>query len=112
MYDLEKALYDHELIVLRVIGEWWELDLTGYQKAACVTALAEALKQLDLGQEILYLGPEEADALGDLLSAGGRLPVAAFERQHGQVRTMGPGRIEREEPWLDPVSPGFSFPSV
>ena len=105
MYDLEKALYDHELIVLRVIGEWWELDLTGYQKAACVTALAEDLKQLDLGQEILYLGPEEADALGDLLSAGGRLPVAAFERQHGQVRTMGPGRIEREEPWLDPVSP-------
>ena len=105
MYDLEKALYDHELIVLRIIGEWWELDLTGYQKAACVTALAETLSQLDLGREILYLGPEEADALGDLIAAGGRSPVAAFERQHGLVRIMGPGRIEREEPWLDPVSP-------
>ncbi|UCG25112.1 MAG: helicase-associated domain-containing protein, partial [Chloroflexota bacterium] len=68
-------------------------------------ALAETLSQLDLGREILYLGPEEADALGDLIAAGGRLPVASFERQHGPVRTMGPARIEREEPWLDPVSP-------
>jgi hypothetical protein len=105
MHDLERALYDHELIVLRVIGEWWELDLTGSQKAACVKALAAALSQLDISQEIHYLGPEEADALGDLIAAGGRMQVAAFERQHGLVRTMGPGRIEREEPWLDPVSP-------
>ena len=105
MHDLERALYDHELIILRVIGEWWELDLTGSQKAACVKALAGALTQLDMGQEIHYLGPEEADALGDLIAAGGRMQVAAFERQHGLVRNMGPGRIEREEPWLDPVSP-------
>lgn len=105
MHDLEKALYDHELIVLRVMGEWWELDLTGLQKPACVSALSEALGQLDMSREMLFLGPEEADALGDLIAAGGRMQVAAFERQHGTVRNMGPGRIEREEPWLDPVSP-------
>lgn len=105
MYELEKALYDHELIVLRVIGEWWERDLTGQQKPACVAALADALAKLDMAQELLYLGPEEADALGDLIAAGGRMPAATFERQHGAVRHMGPGRMEREEPWLDPVSP-------
>jgi hypothetical protein len=104
MFDLEKALFDHELIVLRVIGEWWELDLTGQQKPACVAALAKALAGLDMAQEILFLGPEEADALGDLIAAGGRIPAATFERQHGAVRHMGPGRMEREEPWLDPVS--------
>jgi hypothetical protein len=104
MYDLEKALFAHELIVLRVIGEWWELDLTGQQKPACVAALAETLARLDMAQEILYLGPEEADALGDLIAAGGRMPAATFERQHGAVRNMGPGRMEREEPWLDPIS--------
>jgi hypothetical protein len=105
MHDLERALYDHELIVLRVIGEWWELDLTGSQKAACVKALVGVLSQLDIDQEILYLGPEEADAMVDLVAVVSRLQVAAFERQHGLVRNMGPGRIEREEPWLDPVSP-------
>ncbi|MGD8586543.1 MAG: hypothetical protein PVJ75_14425, partial [Chloroflexota bacterium] len=104
MYDLEKALYDHELIVLRVIGEWWELDLTGQQKPACVATLAQALANLDMVQEIRYLSPEEADALGDLIAAGGRMPAATFERQHGAVRDMGPGRMERDEPWLDPVS--------
>ncbi len=105
MNNLKKALHDHELLVLRIIGEWWELDLTGSEKLACVNALAEALGRLDMQTEIKYLPSEEATALYDLIDAGGRMPVAAFERQHGEVRQMGPGRLEREEPWLDPVSP-------
>lgn len=40
-----------------------------------------------------------------LVRASGRLPVAAFARDHGDVRLMGPGRLEREEPWFDPESP-------
>jgi hypothetical protein len=104
MRDLRKSLYEHELLVLRVIGEWWDLDLTGTEKATSVETLAEALVQLDMRQEVAYLGPEEAAAFEDLLVAGGRMPVAAFARDHGDVRQMGPGRLEREEPWLDPVS--------
>ena len=105
MLGLKQALHNHELIVLRVIGEWWELDLTGTEKLACVNILAETLSAVDMQLEINYLGPEEADALRDLVSSGGRMPVATFERVHGTVRHMGPGRMEREEPWLDPVSP-------
>ncbi|MEJ2747359.1 MAG: helicase-associated domain-containing protein, partial [Anaerolineae bacterium] len=105
MHSLEVALQDHELIVLRVIGEWWELDLTGEDKAASVTALAERLAQLDMPQELLYLPPEEANALQALVAENGRVPVAAFSREHGEVRLMGPGRLEREEPWFDPASP-------
>ena len=89
MHELEKALYDHELIVLRVIGEWWELDLTGQQKPACVAALAQTLASLDMTQEMLFLSPEEADAMADLIAAGGRMPAASFERQHGGLRNMG-----------------------
>jgi len=105
MRSLEQALQDHDLIALRVIGEWWELDLTGADKAACVKAVAAALLSLDLMQEMMYLPAEEAAALHDLAAQHGRIPVAAFTRQHGQVRQMGPGRMEREEPWLDPASP-------
>lgn len=104
MRSLEQALDEHELIVLRVIGEWWELDLTGAQKGECVAALAEALPQLDLVAEMEYMPPEEAAALQELVAQGGRMPVGAFRRQHGEVREMGPGRLEREEPWLEPVS--------
>jgi hypothetical protein len=104
MRTLEQALQDHELIVLRVLGEWWELDLLGTDKVGCVSALAEVLSQLDMTQEINFVSPEEKAALQDLIANDGRLPVAAFSRKHGEVRMMGPGKLEREEPWFDPVS--------
>ncbi len=104
MRSLEQALYDHELLTLRVIGEWWELDLTGMDKRSAVEALAATLAKLDLQQEMIFLPPEEGAAINDLVAQGGRAAVAAFSRNHGDVRMMGPGRMEREEPWLDPVS--------
>ncbi|MFW6182245.1 MAG: helicase-associated domain-containing protein [Chloroflexota bacterium] len=105
MRTLENALSDHDLITLRVIGEWWELDLTGADKEACVEALSERLQQLDFELELNYLPPEESSVLHALVREGGRMPVAAFSRHHGEVRQMGPGRLEREEPWLEPASP-------
>ncbi len=104
MRSLMRALADHELIVLRVIGEWWELDLTGADKPACVKALAAQLAQLDMTQELVYMPPEEVAAVRDLVAQNGRIPVSTFTRAHGEIRLMGPGRLEREEPWFDPVS--------
>ncbi len=106
---LEQALQDHELITLRVIGEWWELELAGSDKGTCVKALAAMLAQLDIVQEMAYLPAEDASALSELVSHGGRVPVNAFSREHGEVRLMGPGRLERDEPWLDPVSAAESL---
>ncbi len=103
MRTLEQALLDHELIVLRVIGEWLDLDLTGRDKPRAVAELAAELAQFDLVREVEALEPEEAAALTSLVRQGGRAPVAVFERDHGEVRQMGPGRMEREEPWLDPI---------
>lgn len=105
MRTLEQALVEHELITLRVIGEWWDLDLATADKMTCVRALAQALARLDLKTEIRFLLAEEAEALQALVDAGGRMPVAAYSRQFGEVRMMGPGRLEREEPWFDTVSP-------
>jgi len=104
MRSLEQALFDHELLTLRVIGEWWDLDLTGARKSDAVKALAEALSKIDMQQELIFLPPEEGAAITDLVTQGGRAPVAVFSRKHGDLRMMGPGRMEREEPWLDPVS--------
>lgn len=109
MRTLEQALQDHDLIVLRVLGEWWELDLMGADKASCVAALAVVLAQLDMVQEMNYVSPEERTALEDLIASGGRVPVATFSRNHGEVRMMGPGKLEREEPWFDPVSASESL---
>jgi hypothetical protein len=103
MRSLEKALQEHELIVLRVIGEWWEMDLTGHDKAGCVAALADRLQQVDMSKPNCFTCHlMKAQALRDLQAANGRLPVAKFSRRYGEVRLMGPGRLEREEPWYDP----------
>ncbi len=104
MRNLETALEDHDLITLRVIGEWWELDLTGADKPACIAALSERLQQIDLPLELNYLPAEEAAALQAVVQAEGQMPVGSFTRQFGEVRLMGPGRLEREEPWLAPAS--------
>lgn len=104
MHSLDHALRDHELIVLRTIGEWCDLDLMGMEKKVAVRLLAETLSRHDMKMELNYLSPEEALALNALVEEGGQSLVASFERQHGVVRRMGPSRIEREEPWLDPVS--------
>ncbi len=109
MRSLEQALQDHELIVLRVIGEWWEQDLTGADKKTAITVLSGALSQLDLAQELVYLPKEEAEALKALAAEGGRIPVGTFTRKFGEVRQMGPGRLEREEPWFEPVSSAESL---
>ncbi len=104
MGTLEQALLDHELIVLRVIGEWWELDLTGADKPKSAKALVKALTDLSMPDEVSYLSPEEAAAINRLVLNKGRLPVATFSREFGEVRQMGPAKLEREEPWYEPVS--------
>ncbi len=81
-----------------------DLDLANDDKKECVRAMAQAYAQVRLPLELQYLPPEEAAALEALVAAGGRVPVATFSRQFGEVRLMGPGRLEREEPWFDPVS--------
>ncbi|HFC13003.1 MAG TPA: hypothetical protein ENJ56_09195, partial [Anaerolineae bacterium] len=109
MTSLRQALLDHHLIVLRILGEWYELDLIGQDKEACAAALGEAILAVELREEMVYLQLEESAALRALAAAKGRLPVATFSRQFGEVRQMGPGKLEREEPWLNPVSPAESL---
>lgn len=104
MRSLEQSLQDHELIVLRVIGEWWDLDLTGSNKAVCVKTLAKELPKLDLAEEMQILAPEESAAMQFLIAHGGRMPVVPFSRQFGELRMMGPAALEREEPWYEPIS--------
>jgi hypothetical protein len=104
MRTFAQALPDHELVVLRVMGEWWELDLTGDDKATCVAKLAEHLAGLAVQEELAFLPPEELAAIEYLMNQHGRAPVATFARQFGDVRQMGPAALAREEPWYDPAN--------
>ncbi len=69
--------------------------------AELVNAIASAEAVAD-GLE--HLSSEEREALDDLVREGGLFPWAIFSRRWGEVRTAGPGRVEREELWRAPIS--------
>ena len=50
------------------------------------------------------LDDEQRGAMQILLGSGGTMPTAKFYHLYGEIREMGPGRLEREKPYLDPVS--------
>jgi hypothetical protein len=59
---------------------------------------------LAVGSAWEALPPEQRQVLDALLAAGGRMPLRVFVRQWGEIRAMGPARLERERPWQSPVS--------
>lgn len=106
MPTLFQNLRNHDLGHLKIVAGLWgiELDATDVQQAA--TSLAQAMTELPLVEEVVESLPAEGqEALADLLGHGGRLPWSLFTRRFGSIREMGPGKRDRERPYLKPVSP-------
>jgi hypothetical protein len=103
---LHRALLDHNSVLLAAIAERRGVELTTPLHRDWIEELATALGDPASMQEaIAWLPPDQRAALDALSAAGGRLPATRFCRDHGEVRRMGPGRMEREKPWRDPQSP-------
>jgi len=91
--------------MLRAIAQWRGIELTGNRQREVVEQLAEELVQPGSIADILErLKPQEREALESLVAEGGRKKLHLFVRQYGEVRAFGPGSLERERPWEDPVS--------
>ncbi len=103
MQTLLHSLQDHDLGHLRILAELWGLDPPPGPPARAAQSLAEAmLDQAALRETLGSLGPDAKRSFEFLLARGGRAPRADFERNHGQLREMGPGRRDREKPWRSP----------
>lgn len=105
MRDLQASLLQHDLALLRVIGENWGLDLTGLSPRLAAERLAETILEADLPAEIADLTADEQAVIQTLLASNGKILVDPFTRQFGPIRPFGPGRLARERPWANPKSP-------
>ena len=56
-------------------------------------------------EEVGDYWPESQTALDLLLKEGGEMAEAQFSRQFGSIRQMGPAKLQRETPWMNPESP-------
>jgi hypothetical protein len=105
MPDLIHSLLDQDIGHLRIIAELWGLELESQDVDSAREKLAASLLDVNLLTELVDSLPPEADsAIAALLHAGGRIPWAAFTRQHGGIREMGAGKRDRERPHLQPIS--------
>lgn len=106
MRPLRSALLDEPLAKLMAIVDVWDATIQATSQKEIAEALATHALQPEIAREVREGLPAQAQtALSVLLRAGGKMPVAAFERRFGVIRPMGPGRLERERPWNAPVSP-------
>ena len=106
MRPLDQCLLDVDLVRLRAIARFWDVELTTNRQQEAAAQLAEAMVRPETVADAWEVLPDDQRrALEALLAAGGRMPLRVFTRQWGEIRTMGPGRLEREQPWQEPISP-------
>ena len=105
MPTLAQTLPTNDIGFLRIVASLWGLELTSSDPAEAAVELAESLCDAELLDEVVSTLPKDArTALNALLAANGRMPWVAFARRFGELREMGPGKRDREQPHLRPSS--------
>lgn len=105
MPALVTSLQGRDLGHLRIVAELWGVELQAQEAGRAIEELAVALtRPMVLAEIVAALPPEARAALEALAESGGRIPWVAFVRRFGELREMGPGRRDRERPYLRPVS--------
>ncbi|RME75919.1 MAG: hypothetical protein D6784_06985 [Chloroflexi bacterium] len=106
MKPLYQALIDLDISQLRLLAESRGVALTTSHRLDAAEQLAAALTApASIAIALADMPPAEKAALQFLVQHRGRVEAGRFTRQFGEIRLMGPARIEREKPWRNPASP-------
>jgi hypothetical protein len=105
MPTLIQSLQGRDLGHLRIVAGLWGVDDLPAETDSVLKQLNAALLDPDMVHELVDSLPAEvSSALASLAEAGGKMPWAAFARLFGEIRETGPGRRDREQIYLDPIS--------
>ncbi len=104
MQDLNQTLLAYDLEMLRVIANRWDVDLNTRDPQEAAARLVAVMRSPDRVTDAWNrLDDDQRRALQTLLGGGGTMSAALFKRLFGDIRPMGPGKLEREKPYLSPV---------
>jgi hypothetical protein len=105
MPTLIQSLQGRDFGHLRIVAGLWGVELVPVETGSALKELGAALLDPGLFHEILdSISAQARSALERLAEAGGKMPWAAFARQYGEIRETGPGRRDREQVYLNPIS--------
>jgi hypothetical protein len=106
MRTLRNLLGDQDHGFLRIIAELWGFDLPQESVRQAADRLsAYMLDPENLDEMVSSLPGQISDALFDLVRQGGRSPWHTWTRKYGELRPMGPGKRDREQPWRGLIPP-------
>ena len=106
MPNLRDRFHKNDLGFLRIVAGLWGVDLNAPDVRTGLPALSRAILDSYLVGEVVEALPEETrQALDALILNHGWMPWSRFTRKFGGIREVGPGKRDREKPYLDPISP-------
>ncbi|MBL8089954.1 MAG: helicase-associated domain-containing protein [Anaerolineales bacterium] len=105
MPDLSQSLQKSDIGQLRIIAEFWGLELESNDFDSALEELGASLVDLETVSETLSILQAPAQtALTELINSNGKMEWSVFARKHGEIREMGAGKRDREKPHLKPTS--------
>jgi hypothetical protein len=106
MTNLHNFLIDYDMAMLRALAQNRGIALTTNRQVDAVDHLAVALADpMSVRTALARLSNSAREALDALLAANGRMRAPHFARRFGQVRPIGPGRLDRDASWQEPANP-------
>jgi len=105
MPDLIHSLLKQDIGHLRIIAEFWGLELNSTDADSAREELSASLLGPNLLAELMdSLSPQADSAIAALVTSGGRIAWQTFTRQFGDIREAGAGKRDREKLYLKPAS--------
>jgi hypothetical protein len=104
MLTLLHALQDETADHWRVVAAAWGVDYPVSSRDPLSEVIVAILNPERVAGRYRALPEESREAVAALRRSGGKIPVAEFFHRYGEIRSMGPARRQREQPWAHPVS--------
>jgi hypothetical protein len=105
MPDLSQTLLKYDIGHLRILAEQWGLELESQDMDSAVEELSASLLDLEAARDTIDILPAEAKrAVAALIESNGKMEWVAFARAYGEIREMGAGKRDREQPHRKPIS--------
>lgn len=104
--DLFRCLDDYPLVMLQALARVWQVEPHTSDSRELIERLIVAMQTPALVSSVVHtLNPLAYQALLVLERTPEGIPGHRLVVSFGQIRKLGPVRIEREEPWRNPQSP-------
>lgn len=103
MPTLAQSLEGQDFGHYQIVAEAWGIELHAKDVREAIQQLSKRLPS-QVSAQWVELPSKLQNALTDLALRGGKLAWTQFIRDYGDVRDMGPGRRDKEQPHRHPIS--------